>query len=55
MDDAFVTDIGAGWESEDRHLSVSLSVSNVFDEEVDVAPLVPGPGRMFSASVTGRF
>ncbi|MCJ8054792.1 TonB-dependent receptor [Shinella curvata] len=55
MDDAFVTDIGAGWESEDRHLSLSFSVSNVFDEDVDVAPLVPGPGRMFSASIRGRF
>lgn len=55
MDDAFVTDMGAGWESEDRHLSLSFSVSNVFDEDVDVAPLVPGPGRMFSASIRGRF
>lgn len=55
MDEAFTTDVGIGWESLDRHLSLSLSVSNVFDEDVDVAPLVPGPGRMFSASVRGRF
>jgi tetratricopeptide (TPR) repeat protein len=55
MDDAFVTDIAAGWESEDRHLSVSFSVSNLFDQDVDVAPLVPGLGRVFSAAVRGRF
>lgn len=55
MEDAFVTDVGAGWESEDRRLSLSFEVSNVFDEVVDVAPLVPGPGRMFSASLRGRF
>jgi hypothetical protein len=55
LDDAFVTDIGASWESEDRHLSASVTLSNVFDADVDVAPLVPGQGRTLRATISARF
>jgi tetratricopeptide (TPR) repeat protein len=55
LDDAFVTDIGASWESEDRHFSASVTLSNVFDADVDVAPLVPGQGRTLRATISSRF
>lgn len=52
---SFVTDIGAAWESEDRHLSASVTLSNIFDAKVDVAPLVPGQGRTVRATLSARF
>ncbi len=55
LDSAFITDVGAGWETEDRHLSASISVSNIFDRRIDVAPLVPGAGRTISANIRARF
>jgi tetratricopeptide (TPR) repeat protein len=55
QDDAFVTDIGASWESENRHFSASLTLSNLFDADVDVAPLVPGQGRTLRATISARF
>jgi outer membrane receptor protein involved in Fe transport len=55
QDAAFVTDIGAAWESENRHFSASVTLSNVFDAEVNVAPLVPGQGRTLRATISSRF
>ena len=55
MDGVFLTDLAASWESEDRHLSATVAVSNLFDADADVAPLVPGSPRTISASIRGRF
>ena len=55
LDGAFLTDIAASWESEDRHFSVSLAVSNLFDANAEVAPLIPAAKRTISATIQGRF
>lgn len=52
---SFLTDVAASWESEDRHLTASLAVFNLFDADADVAPLVPGSPRTITASLSGRF
>lgn len=52
---AFLTDASISWESEDRHLSLQVAVSNLFNASADVAPLVPGASRTVSASIKGRF
>lgn len=55
LDDAFVTDVFGGWESEDRHLAFDLGVYNVFDETVEVAPLIPTAQRTVRATLQARF
>ncbi|MBO0902366.1 FecR domain-containing protein [Jiella sonneratiae] len=55
LDDAFVTDVFGSWESEDRHLAVDLGVYNLFDEAVEVAPLVPTAQRTIRATMQARF
>ncbi|MEE2949779.1 MAG: FecR domain-containing protein [Pseudomonadota bacterium] len=55
LDDAFVTDISGSWESENRRIRIDAGVYNIFDEAIEVAPLVPTAGRMITASVKARF
>lgn len=54
-DSAFVTDISAGWESEDRHLALQVSASNLFGAESEVAPFLPALARSYSATIQVRF
>ncbi|MCE7029872.1 tetratricopeptide repeat protein [Jiella avicenniae] len=55
LEDAFVTDVFGSWESEDRHLAVDAGVYNLFDDTVEVAPLVPTAQRTIRVSMQARF
>ena len=55
LDDAFVTDVSGSWESENRRIRIDAGVYNLFDEAIEVAPLVPTAGRLITASVKARF
>ncbi|NDW03240.1 TonB-dependent receptor domain-containing protein [Jiella pacifica] len=55
LDDAFVTDVFGSWESEDRHLAINAGVYNLFDETVEVAPLVPTAQRTVRFAMQARF
>ncbi len=48
--DAFLT-----WEPFDKRFELDLAAYNIFDEEFDVAPSVPGWGRSFIGSLKVRF
>ncbi|GGE04159.1 TonB-dependent receptor [Aureimonas endophytica] len=55
LDDAFVTDVSASWETPDRHLAIEAGVFNIFGEAIEVAPSVPAAGRTVSATLKARF
>jgi Flp pilus assembly protein TadD len=48
--DAFLT-----WEPLDKRFELELAAYNLFDEEFEVAPNVPGWGRVFTGSLKVRF
>ncbi|WAP68088.1 tetratricopeptide repeat protein [Jiella pelagia] len=55
LDDAFVTDVLGSWESEDRHLAINAGVFNLFDDKVEVAPLIATAQRTLRFSMQARF
>lgn len=55
MDDYWTTDASLTWETTDRRLLFGFSILNIFDEQYEVAPNIPGPGRTIAASVKARF
>ncbi|KAB0678085.1 FecR domain-containing protein [Aureimonas leprariae] len=55
LDDAFVTDLSGSWETQDRHLALEVGAFNLFDEDIEVAPLVPAVGRTVTATLKARF
>ncbi|WP_243370120.1 tetratricopeptide repeat protein [Microvirga solisilvae] len=55
LDDYWTADAALTWETPDRRLLVGLSVLNMFDEQYEVAPDVPGSGRTFAATLKARF
>ena len=50
-----LTDAFLNWEPLDRHLAINLVVSNIFDEDFEVAPDIPGWGRTIGGTLTARF
>ncbi len=55
LDDYWTADASLTWETPDRRLLMEFSVLNMFDEEFQVAPNIPGPSRTFAAGVKARF
>jgi tetratricopeptide (TPR) repeat protein len=55
LDDYWTTDASVTWETPDRRLLLGLSVLNMTDQDYELAPGIPGPGRTFAASVKARF
>jgi len=55
LDDYWTADASLTWETPDRRLLFGLSVLNMFDEQFEVAPNIPGPSRTVMASVKARF
>lgn len=51
----FTTDFTGSWLSPTRHLTVDVSVYNIFDEQNFIAGKVEGPGRTFLAALRAKF
>jgi tetratricopeptide (TPR) repeat protein len=55
LDSYWTTDVALTWKSQSGHLEAGLSVLNIFDNDIDMADRLPGPGRTFLATVKARF
>ena len=55
LDSYWTTDAALTWKSETGHLEAGLSVLNIFDNDIDMADRLPGPGRTFLATMKARF
>ena len=49
------TDAAISWKSESGHMEAALRVSNIFNNDIQMADGLPAPGRTFLASITARF
>jgi tetratricopeptide (TPR) repeat protein len=55
LKDYWTTDAALTWETPDRRLLIGLTALNLFDEEYELAPTIPGPGRTVAATLKARF
>lgn len=55
LDPYWTTDASAGWVSPDRHLSLDLSVINIFDADYEIDDGFDSPGRVVLANVRANF
>jgi hypothetical protein len=55
LDDFALTDASLNWEPLDRHIAFDFGVFNLFDEQFELAPNVPGWSRTVAGSFTARF
>ena len=55
LDSYWTTDVALTWKSESGHLEAGLSVLNIFDNDIEMADRLPGPGRTFLATMKARF
>jgi len=55
LDDYWTTDAAVTWETPDRRLQFGLALLNMFDNDYELAPGIPGPGRTVSATMKARF
>lgn len=55
LDRYWTTDVALTWKSQSGHLEAGLSVLNIFDNDIEMADRLPGPGRTFLATMKARF
>lgn len=55
LEDYWTTDAAVTWETPDRRLVLGLTALNLFDQEYELSPTIPGPGRTVAASIKARF
>jgi tetratricopeptide (TPR) repeat protein len=55
MDGYWTVDFSASYEAFDKRLAFEFAAYNLLDEEFEVAPNVPGWGRVFTGSLKVRF
>jgi tetratricopeptide (TPR) repeat protein len=55
LGDYWTTDASITWETPDRRLLIGLTALNLFDEEYELAPGLPGPSRTLAATLRARF
>ena len=55
LDEYWTADAFLVWEPFDKRFELELAGYNLFDEEFELAPAVPGWGRAFTGSLKVRF
>ena len=55
LDDYWTGDAFLVWEPFDKRFELELAAYNIFDQEFDLAPSIPGWGRSFVGSLKVRF
>ena len=55
LDDYWTADAFLTWEPFDKRFELELAGYNIFDQEFELAPSIPGWGRSFTGSLKFRF
>jgi tetratricopeptide (TPR) repeat protein len=55
LEDYWTTDASVTWETPDRRLMLGVTVLNLLDREYELAPTIPGQGRIVAANLKARF